>query len=94
MALVLFRGLRDLGWSAPQLRLETPIGNDPDTRRWVFDLFCTVQRRFGELGISASEVGDMSTLSDRLEAELDSTQSYASCIGLVGAWARKPPAEI
>jgi SAM-dependent methyltransferase len=56
MALVLFRGLRDLGWSAPQLRLETPIGNDPDTRRWVFDLFCTVQRRFGELGISASEV--------------------------------------
>jgi hypothetical protein len=33
-------------------------------------------------------------LSERLEAELDSTQSYASCIGLVGAWARKPPAEI
>jgi hypothetical protein len=33
----------------------------------------------------------MDTLFHRLEAELDSTQSYAACIGLVGAWARKPP---
>ncbi len=89
MELALFRGFLNMGFSPPDLRLETPIGNDPETRRWIYDLFCTVQRRFDELGISATAVGDLNTLANRLEAELDSTQSYAACIGLVGAWARK-----
>jgi len=92
MELALFRGFLNMGFSPPDMRLETPIGNDPETRRWVYDLFCTVRRRFDELGVSATAVGDMETLFDRLEAELDSTQSYAACIGLVGAWARKPHA--
>jgi SAM-dependent methyltransferase len=91
MELALFRGFLNMGFSPPDLRLETPVGNDPETRRWIFDLFCTVRRRFDEFGISATAVGDMDTLFHRLEAELDSTQSYAACIGLVGAWARKPP---
>ena len=90
MALTLFRALLSMDFSPADLRLETPIGNDPETRRWVYDLFCTVRKRFDEFGISASAVGDMDTLFQRLEAELDSTQSYAACIGLVGAWARKP----
>lgn len=91
MELALFRGFLNMGFSPPDLRLETPVGNDPETRRWIYDLFCTVRRRFDEFGISATAVGDMDTLFHRLEAELDSTQSYAACIGLVGAWARKPP---
>ena len=74
----------------PTLRLETPIGHDSETRRWIYDLFCTVSRRFSELGISAASVGELDTLFDRLEAELDATRSYAACIGLVGAWSRKP----
>ncbi len=90
MELALFRGFLNMGFSPPDLRLETPIGNDPETRRWVYDLFWTVWRRFDEFGISGAAVGDMATLFDRLEAELESTQSYAACIGLVGAWARKP----
>jgi SAM-dependent methyltransferase len=90
MELTLFRALLGTGFSPADLRLETPIGNDPETRRWVYDLFCTVSKRFDEFGMSASAVGDMDTLFQRLETELDSTQSYAACIGLVGAWARKP----
>jgi SAM-dependent methyltransferase len=90
MALTLFRALHGIGFPNVNLRLETPIGDDAETRRWVYDLFCTVRKRFDEFGISASAVGDMDSLSQRLEAELDSTQSYAACIGLVGAWARKP----
>lgn len=92
MELALFRGLLNMGFSPPELRLETPIGNDPETRRWIYDLFCSVRRRFDELGISATAVGDIDTLANRLEAELDTTHSYAACIGLVGAWVRKPHA--
>jgi hypothetical protein len=89
MDLALFRGFQEVGLPPPDLRLETPIGRDVETRRWVYDLFCSVHQRFAELGISGS-VGDLNTLSDRLDAELDATQSYAACIGLVGAWSRKP----
>jgi len=90
MDLALFRGFQEVGLPPPELRLETPIGWDLETRRWVDDLFRSVHPRFEELGISGASVGDLSTLAERLEAELDATQSYAACIGLVGAWSRKP----
>jgi SAM-dependent methyltransferase len=90
MELALFRGFQDIGFPPPTLSLETPIGSDSETRRWIYDLFCTVSSRFSELGISASSVGELETLFDRLELELDTTRSYAACIGLVGAWSRKP----
>ncbi len=89
MELTLFRAFQEVGLPVPELRLETPIGNDPETRRWVYDLVCTVYPRFGMLGISPESLGDLATLSNRLEAELDATRSYAACIGLVGAWSRK-----
>jgi ubiquinone/menaquinone biosynthesis C-methylase UbiE len=90
MELVLFRGFQEIGLAAPELRLETPIGNDAETRRWVYDLLCTVYPRFAQLGIAHEALGDLATLSDRLEAELDATNSYAACIGLVGAWSHRP----
>ena len=88
MELTLFRAFQEVGLPMPELRLETPIGNDAETRRWVYDLVCTVYPRFAPLGISPESLGDIATLSNRLEAELDATQSYAACIGLVGAWSR------
>jgi hypothetical protein len=90
MDLALFRGFQEVGLPPPELRLETPVGLDLGTRRWVYDLFRSVHPRFRELGISGATVGDLSTLAERLDAELDATQSYAACIGLVGAWSRKP----
>ena len=40
------------------------------------------------------QVGGVSINTDGVlsNAELDATNSYAACIGLVGAWARKPHA--
>jgi hypothetical protein len=81
---------QEIGLPALDLRLETPIGNDPETRRWLYDLFCSVYPRSAQFGISHESLGDLATLSDRLEAELDATNSYAACIGLIGAWSRKP----
>ena len=93
MALTLFRSFQEIGFPAPELRLEIPIGNDPETRRYIFDLLCTVSPRFAQFGISAESIGNLTTLSDRLEAELNATLSYAACQALVGAWARKPVAD-
>lgn len=90
MKLTLFRAFQEVGLAVRELRLETPIGNDPEPRLWVYDLVCTMYPRFGMFRISPESLGDLATLSNRLEAELDATRSYAACIGLVGAWSCKP----
>jgi hypothetical protein len=90
MELVLFRRFQEIGFAVPELRLETPIGTDSETRRWIYDLFCTVYPRSALLGISHERLGDLATLSDGLDAELEATSSNAACIGLVGAWSHKP----
>lgn len=87
---VLFRALQQIGLPPLGLRLDTPIGNDSETRRWLYDLFCSLYPRMVQFGMSLDPLGDLGTLSDRLEAELDATGSYAACISLAGAWSRKP----
>jgi SAM-dependent methyltransferase len=89
MELILFRGMLESGFEAPQLRVEIPIASNPEGRRWVCDLLMTVRPRLEDLGISSNKVGDFSTLAARLEAELEAARSYAPLVGLVGAWARK-----
>jgi len=90
MEQMLWRGYRDIGLTSIGLTLETPIGDDLETRRWLFDLFCTVQPRFYDLGLSGAAVGDLPTLAARLDAELDAHHALAACLGLVGAWGRTP----
>jgi SAM-dependent methyltransferase len=90
MGLVLFRGFQDISFPVPEMRLEVPIDQGPDTRRWLYDLICTLWPRFGELGMAHQVVGDLITLGDRLELELVGTRSFAAGVGLVSAWSRRP----
>jgi ubiquinone/menaquinone biosynthesis C-methylase UbiE len=64
MGLVLYRGFQDIGFPVPKMRLDVPIDQGPDTRRWLYDLICTLQPRFEELGLSHEAVGDLGTLGD------------------------------
>jgi hypothetical protein len=45
-----------------------------------------------EHDLPGTAFGDLDALLPRLEAELTATKSFAACIGLVGAWSRKPGA--
>jgi ubiquinone/menaquinone biosynthesis C-methylase UbiE len=89
MELTLFRGMLESGFEAPQLRVEIPIADNSDARRWIYDLFMTLRPRLEDLNIASDTVGDFNTLAERLEAELDAARSYAPLVGLAGVWARK-----
>jgi len=90
MGSVFLRGFQEIGFANPHMRLDVPIGIDAETRRWVYDLVCTLYPRFVQYGLSVEALGDPATLSERLESELTCHNSYAACIGLTGVWSRKP----
>jgi SAM-dependent methyltransferase len=90
MKLVLYRTFQGAGLPAPTMKIEVPVGSNPDLTRWTYDLFCSLVPRMRQHNLPIDEVGDISTLQERLDAELATARMFAATIGLVGAWSRKP----
>jgi hypothetical protein len=68
--------------------IEIPVGNSPDIRRWVYDLFCPLFPQMQARNLPAAEVGEIESLLSRLETELDRTKNFAACPGLIGVWSQ------
>lgn len=90
MELVLYRAFLEAGLAAPNMRIEVPVGDDPNVVRWFYDLVCTLASRLGKDELAASGIGDLETLEARLEAERITAKSFGASVALVGAWSRKP----
>jgi ubiquinone/menaquinone biosynthesis C-methylase UbiE len=85
----LYQGFIAAGLHAPQLRLELPVGNSPAFRRLLPDLLAAVMPNIISKGLPIDHLGDLDTLKDRLDQELDSQNSFACYVALIGAFARK-----
>jgi SAM-dependent methyltransferase len=90
MELVLYRTFQAAGLPAPSMRIDVPVGDGPEIARWVYDLFCSLRPRMPLSDLATSVFSDVESLGARLEAELAGTNTFGACIGLVGAWSRKP----
>jgi ubiquinone/menaquinone biosynthesis C-methylase UbiE len=89
MEFVLYRALQAAGLPAPRMRVEVPVGDEPDIARWVYDLFCTLLPQMREEDLPNEMFGDLDTLQSRLEAERVAAKAFGACVGLVGAWSVK-----
>ena len=90
MERILFRAIKEAGLASPTMRIEVPIGDDPNIVRYAYDLFSTLLPRMPEYGLSLNDIGDLETLNSRLEAERLAARAFASTQALVSAWSRKP----
>jgi ubiquinone/menaquinone biosynthesis C-methylase UbiE len=88
--LFLYRDFQAAGLPPPTLLNELQLGDAPEIRRYLVDLLTTLWPRAGEFGLSRDKVGDLSTLAKRLDAELDANNSFATSLGVVGAFSRRP----
>jgi hypothetical protein len=71
------------------MRVDLPVGDSPEFRSLLHDLLLTVGARAEALGLPLDTLGDPPTLATRLNDELDTNGSFATFVGLVGAFARK-----
>jgi SAM-dependent methyltransferase len=89
LGLALYRVFREAGLPGPTMRQEMPMGKDPDIARWFTDILRTLQPRIQESNLSIESVGNLDTLSERLQAEVEASKSVAAWLGQVGAWVCK-----
>jgi ubiquinone/menaquinone biosynthesis C-methylase UbiE len=85
----LHRIFQDAGLPAPTMRLEMPMGSDPELARWIADLLRSLRPQIDRLRLSVEKVGNLDTLSERLHEEVTAARMVAGSVGMVGAWSRK-----
>lgn len=89
MELPLYRGLVAANMTLPQMCVDLPVGDSPEFRNLLYDLLLAVWTRAETRGLPLDTLGDPLTLAARLNDELDSNRSFATFVGLVGAFSRK-----
>ena len=85
----LYQGFIASGFHEPQLRVELPVGNSPEFRSLLPDLFTAVMPNIIAKSLTIGHLGDLNTLKDRLDEELDKQNSFASFVALIGVFGRK-----
>jgi SAM-dependent methyltransferase len=88
IGLALYRMFQDAGLPAPVMKMEVPLGNDPQFIRLIHDLLWSLLPEARRLNLSLLPLGDLSTLLERLQAEVAASNGVVSWMALVGAWTR------
>jgi ubiquinone/menaquinone biosynthesis C-methylase UbiE len=88
--LFLYRDFQAAGLPSPTLRNELLLGDTPEIRSYLVDLLSAMWPRVGEHQAARDKLGDLSTLAARLGDELDASNSFAACPGVVSAFSRRP----
>jgi SAM-dependent methyltransferase len=86
----LYGVFREAGLPAPTMRMEMPLGNDPDIARWFYDIICTLHPQIQQLDLPLQSLGNLNTLRERLQAEVAASNTVASWLAPVGVWSRRP----
>ncbi len=91
MGLGLYQMFQTAGLPAPAMRMEIPLGNDPDFIRWMHDLLCSLRPQIREHKLSLATLGDFDSLAERLQAEVAAANTVVPWMALIGACTRRQP---
>jgi ubiquinone/menaquinone biosynthesis C-methylase UbiE len=92
MGLALYRTFQHAGLPTPTLQMEIPVGDNATAALWIYDLFCTLLPRMQQLNLSLEGLGNVETLLERIQSEVELSQNPVPCVALIGAWGRRPAA--
>ena len=90
MGIALYQVFQQVGLPAPAMHMETPLGSDANFTSLVCDLVSSMRPLMQQHNVSLEALGNLDTLSDRIQAEVVASNTVVSLVPLVGVWARKP----
>jgi len=90
MGIDLYRIFQEIGLPAPSTHLEIPLGATREYSEMLSQCAKSVLPLSERFGVSFAELGDFSSLANRLQSELVAANTVAPYAPLVGSWARKP----
>ena len=90
MGPALYRTFQEAGLPVPIMSLEVPLGRDREFIRWLHDGFCSLRPQIERFNLSLEKLGDLDNLAERLESEVEASETVTSWMGLVGGWCRLP----
>jgi hypothetical protein len=89
----LHKVFQDAGLPVPTMRLEMELGHEPEFTRWLSDVVHSVRPQIQKFNLSATALGDLDTLQERLQKEVASSNTVVPWLALVGAYCRTPAYE-
>ena len=90
MGIALYRIFQEVGLPAPAMHIETLLGSDANFTNLICDLISSLRPLIQQHSVSLDALGDLDTLSDRIQAEVAASNTVISFVPIVGVWSRKP----
>jgi hypothetical protein len=88
----LYRLFPEVGLPAPNMHVEMALGSDAEFSGLICDLLSSVRALAEHHQVSLKDLGDLETLSQRVQAEIAQANTMVSFVPMVGVWAKKPAA--
>jgi len=90
MGIQLYRGLQELGFPAPKMHFDMLLGADAALISIFSDLLSSVKPLADEHKVTWDELGDVDTLTERIQAEIADANTVVGLLPIVSVWSRKP----
>jgi hypothetical protein len=87
----LYRVFQEAGLPAPVMHMEVPLGSAADFTRILCEVLFSLAPRAQKNCVSLESLGDLTTLRDRVQAEVVASNTVVSFLPLVGASSYRRP---
>jgi len=90
MGIALYHIFQEVGLPAPAMHIDTPLGSDREFTGLICDLISSVRPLTLLYNVPLDDLGNLDTLSERIQAEVAASNTVVSFVPLVSVWARTP----
>ena len=88
MGIALHRVFQDAGLPAPSMHMEMLLGDDSDLTLWVGDILQSMRPQIEQRDPLLAKLGDLKTLTGRIQQEVKACQAVVCWPPIVGAWSK------
>jgi SAM-dependent methyltransferase len=90
MGFDLYRLFQDVGFPAPHMHLDMPLGSNANVVTIIADVLHSVHSLADQHEVPLEQLGNFDTLPERIGAEVAAVNTVVGIVPMVSAWSNKP----